>query len=99
MWTSKVEELEKDRNKFRNYSEEDFLNNYQITDNMLAAFGTYLNQKARYRIPFAAYNEEIKLHLKANFAEQLFNDEVAVKVLNTNDEMLETVFELSEFKY
>lgn len=93
------EELEKDRNKFKNYSEEDFLNNYQITDNMLTAFGTYLNQKARYRIPFAAYNEEIKLYLKANFAEQLFNDEVAVKVLNTNDEMLESVFQLSEFKY
>jgi len=90
------EELESDRALFKELLEDDFLINFSISDEILVKFSAYLNAKARYRIPFDAYNKEIKLHLKANYAEQLFGEQASVRVLNSDDQMLNKVFELSE---
>ncbi len=89
------EELDSKRADFKNFSKEDFIENFEITGAELSEFDDYLAEKARRRIPFATYSDEIKLHLKAIYAEQLFGDEAKVQVLNTNNQMLKKVFEVA----
>lgn len=88
------EDLDKDRNAFSTITENEFVKNYQVSDDMLIEFNDYLNERTRYKISFLAYNNEIKLHLKAELAEQLFGSEAYTKVINSNDVMLVRVGEL-----
>jgi len=90
------EDLDKDRTPYQNMSQEDFVNNYIVTDDDLERFTEYINRRTRYKITFVAYREEVKLYLKATLAEQLFGTEAHMQVLNTNDAMLKKVFELAE---
>lgn len=89
------EELDKDRARFRNMSQVDFMNNYQISDELLVKFEDYLNALSKYKIVFVAYNDEVKLYLKATLAEQLYGDAAYVQVINTDDAMLNKVMELT----
>ena len=75
---------------------EDFVKNYVVTDEDLERFTEYLNRRARYKITFVAYKEEVKLYLKAILAEQLYGSEAHMQVLNTNDAMLEKVKKLAD---
>lgn len=89
------EELDKDRSLYKNSTKQEFLDNFEITDEMLENFNTYLNDLTRYKVVFIAYNDEVKLHLKATLAEQLYGDAAYVQVINSNDNMLKRVLELS----
>ena len=77
-----------------NISKEDFISTYEVSDNMLQNFNDYLNERTRYKITFVAYNDEIKLYLKAILAEQLYGSQAYSKVLNSNDAMLTRVREI-----
>jgi len=88
------EDLDKDRTPYQNMSQEDFVNNYIVTDNDLERFTEYINRRTRYKITFVAYREEVKLYIKATLAEQLYGTEAHMQVLNTNDAMLKKVREL-----
>ena len=88
------EDLDKDRKTFSNISKEDFISTYEVSDNMLQNFNDYLNERTRYKITFVAYNDEIKLYLKAILAEQLYGSQAYSKVLNSNDAMLTRVREI-----
>ena len=88
------EDLDKDRTPYQNMSQENFIRNYKVSDDILDRFTDYLNKRTRYRITFVAYKEEVKLYLKATLAEQLYGTEARMQVLNTNDAMLEKVKEL-----
>ena len=90
------EDLDKNRSLFKNMSQEDFIKNYIVSDDDLERFTEYLNRRTRYKITFVAYKEEVKLYLKATLAEQLYGTEAHMQVLNTNDAMLEKVFDLAE---
>jgi carboxyl-terminal processing protease len=89
------EDLDKNRSPFKNMSQEDFIKNYIVSDDDLERFTEYLNRRTRYKITFVAYKEEVKLYLKATLAEQLYGTEAHMQVLNTNDAMLEKVFDLA----
>ncbi|MBT8260731.1 MAG: S41 family peptidase [Flavobacteriaceae bacterium] len=80
--------LDKDRRQFASFSEEDFINTYNVSDKTLQDFSDYLNERARHKIIFVAYNDEVKLYLKAILAEQLFGTEAYSRVLNTNNPMI-----------
>lgn len=90
------EHLDKDRTAFDTFTENDFIANYNISDQLLQEFSQYLNDKTRYQITFVAYNNEVKLYLKAILAQQLFGDAAYTKVLNSNDKMIARVLELLE---
>jgi len=90
------EDLDKNRTPFQNMTQEDFVSNYAVADADLDRFTEYLNRRTRYKITFVAYKEEVKLHLKATLAEQLYGTEAHMQVLNSNDAMLEKVKELVE---
>ncbi|MBT8288722.1 MAG: S41 family peptidase [Bacteroidia bacterium] len=89
------EELDKDRSSYQDITKDQFISSFEISDEVVNKFQDYLNERARYNIPFVAYNNEMKLYLKATLAEQLYGSAAAVQVLNTNDDMLSKVLELS----
>ena len=90
------EELDRDRSKFKDFTRNDFISGFEVTDDVVDRFQEYINSRARYNIPFAAYKDEIKLYLKATLAEQLFGSSALVEVLNSNDNMIRKVLELSD---
>lgn len=89
------EELDKNRKIYNNITKEEFIANHQVTNAETDKFADYLESKARFRVPFAAYNNEIKLYLKATLAEQLYGDQAFVQVINSQDVMIEKVLELN----
>lgn len=89
------EELDKTRKIYNNITKEEFIANHQVTNAETDKFADYLESKARFRVPFAAYNNEIKLYLKATLAEQLYGDQAFVQVINSQDVMIEKVLELN----
>lgn len=88
------EDLDKDRSPFKNMSQEEFKNTYQVSDNVLRRFTDYLNKRTRYKIKFVAYNDEVKLYIKATLAEQLYGSEAYTQIVNTNDAMIAKVKQL-----
>lgn len=90
------ETLEKDRNAFDNYTRQDFIDNYKVTDDLVVEFQDYLNVRFNSNITFVAYNEEVKQYIKATLAEQLFGDGAFDEVINQRDIMIEEVIRLSE---
>ena len=93
------EEIEKNRNYYEQYSKEEFFNQFQVDDEMLSNFQDYLNERLRTKITFVAYKEEIKLYIKAFFAEQLFNQGAYHEIIGENDIVLEEVLRISKEGY
>ena len=89
------EELDADRSKFDGFTKDEFIDNFEVTNSELSRFDDYLAQKARRRIVFSTYDDEIKLYLKAIYAEQLFGDEAKVQVINENNAMLNKVLQIA----
>ena len=85
------EDLDKDRSIYQNISEEDFINDFVVSDVLLKRFNEYLNSRTRFKIVFVAYNEEVKLYIKATFAEQLYGSEASQKIINSNDVMIDRI--------
>ena len=90
------ENLDKDRKRFEGITQQEFVDNYRVSEEELERFTTYLDRRTRYKITFVAYAEEVKLYLKATLAEQLFGSEAYTQVINTNDLMLDKVRALGQ---
>lgn len=88
------EDLDKDRSIYSTISEEDFINDFVVSDVLLKRFNDYLNSRARFKIVFVAYNDEIKLYIKATFAEQLYGSQAFEKIVNSNDVMIDRIKQL-----
>ncbi len=93
------EDLDKDRSVYDGISQEEFIKSYEVDDEQLNRFTEYLNRRSRYKITFVAYNEEVKLYLKATLAEQLYGSAAYTQVVNSNDVMIDKVKELIEDSY
>ncbi|MEM5538871.1 S41 family peptidase [Olleya sp. AS48] len=89
------EELEKERDVYKNMSRQDFFNNFKITDEVVKSFEDFLKIKTRSNIVFVAYKEEVKHYLKATLAEQLYGFGAYFKILNKHDIMIDKVIDLS----
>ena len=48
-------------------SRQDFIDNFEIGDDMVFAFQDYLNKRIESKITFVAYHDEVKQYLKATF--------------------------------
>lgn len=89
------EEIEKNRSYYNSFSKDKFLSTFVVDENMLTNFQEYLNQRLRTKITFVAYKEEIKLYIKAFFAEQLFGQGTYHEIIGSSDIVLEEVLRLS----
>ncbi|MDW5289329.1 S41 family peptidase [Formosa sp. PL04] len=90
------EELEKDRHVFDDYSRQDFIENFETSDDLVAKFQEYLNIRTQSSINFASYQDEVKQYIKATIADQLFGTGAYTEVFNFNDDMLKEVIKISE---
>lgn len=90
------EDLDHDRTIYKDIKQIDFINSYDIPVELLTRFEDYLNARARHKISFVAYYDEIKLYLKATLAEQLFGSEAYEQIVNSNDIMLDKIKGLIE---
>lgn len=93
------EELEKDRNLYRNMTREDFITHFEVSDDLVLAFQDYLNFKTKANITFVAYNEEVKQYIHATFASQIYGGGAFEEVLNQKDIMIEEVIKLHEEQF
>jgi len=90
------EELEKDRKRYQGMSKEDFIKNFEVTDDFVLTFQDYLNIRTDSEITFVAYHKEIKQYIKATLADQLFGSNAFQEIINQNDIMVDEVLKLSE---
>lgn len=89
------EELDKDRSLYEDIAKYDFINNFEVSDDIVMRFQDYVNRKEGTNITFVAYNDEIRRLIKATLARQLFDDNSFEEVLNKDDIMVQEVILLS----
>jgi len=89
------EQLDKDRNAYADVSKYDFINNFEVSDDIVVSFQDYVNKRERTNITFVAYNDQIKRLIKATLARQLFDDNAFEEIINKEDIMVQEVILLS----
>ncbi|BAO75266.1 S41 family peptidase [Winogradskyella sp. PG-2] len=89
------EELDKDRSVYKDVTKYDFINNFEVSDDIVVRFQDYVNARERTNITFVAYNDEIRRIIKATLARQLFDDNAFEEIINKEDVMVQEVILLS----
>lgn len=89
------EHLEEDRKRFSDFTEDEFYNGFQADDILFERFIDYL-VSLRIKLDFYAYEDIVKLYLKANLAEQLFSPNLHAKIKAQGDPMLEEVLRVDQ---
>lgn len=89
------EELEKDRNAYKDMSRALFISDFRLSDDMVVDFQDYIKLKRNIDVTFVAYNEEVKQYIKASLAEQIYGNGAFQEVINLKDIMIDEVIELS----
>lgn len=90
------EQLDKQREAYDNLTQEDFVKDFIITEDVVQDFQEYLRERLKRNITFLTFKEEIKLLIKAALGEQLFGEGTYQEVINQQDIMIEEVIKLSE---
>lgn len=90
------EVLDKDRSAYEGMPRRDFIENFEVSDDMLNKFQNYLNARTGSKITFVAYHEEVKQYIKATLADQLYGNGAFEEIINQRDIMIEEVIKLSE---
>jgi len=90
------EELEKDRERFADFTQEEFIKDFVVSDDFVLTFQDYLNIRTDSEITFVAYHKEIKQYIKATLADQLFGSNAFQEIINQNDIMIDEVLKYSE---
>ncbi|KAB8151505.1 PDZ domain-containing protein [Kordia sp. TARA_039_SRF] len=86
--------LETDRAQYEDISEEEFMQNFTITDELLKEYTNYLSDMRGQRIYIEKYANQMKRHIKATYIEQLYGANGYQQQLNEGDKMIEKVIEL-----
>ena len=89
------EYLDSHRDRYNGLSSKDFKNTVTIDDEMVDDFIYYADDKGL-KIDLDPYREDLKIHIKAILAEQLFNENIKHQILQFDDPMLEAVIHLDE---
>ncbi|KSA12644.1 S41 family peptidase [Maribacter dokdonensis] len=87
------EHLDEDRDRYAQYTQEEFVNDFNVDDILFEKFVEYSVDR-NLRMNFYEHENSIKLFLKANIAEQLFNTNIHAKIKADEDLMLQKVLEL-----
>ncbi|NNF85406.1 MAG: S41 family peptidase [Winogradskyella sp.] len=90
------EQLDKDRALYEDFTKQDFIDNFKVSDELSQRFEDFVNEKERTNITFVAYDPEIRRLIKATMARQLFDDNAFEEVINEEDVMIEEVILLSQ---
>ena len=88
------EKIDENRKMYSNMSISEFMNDFEVNDNMLKEYADYFSDKRGQRLYIEKYAVQIKKHIKAIFIEQLFGGNGYQQQLNKGDAMLKKVIEL-----
>ena len=89
--------LEEDRNRYNDYSEKEFIKNFNVDDILFEKFINYMqlfNNQEESAINYYEFEDKIKRYLKASIAEQIFNPNAYAIIKGQDDPMLIRVQEL-----
>lgn len=87
------EHLDEDRQRYTDYSQEEFVREFKVDDILFERFVDYaVSNKINMR--FYDHQANVKLFLKAALAEQLYGANVYAKIKSEADAMLNQVLEL-----
>ncbi len=89
------EYLDEDRNRFADFSEEEFINEYRVDDILFERFVDYSVNRGL-KMDFYDFEDPLKLYIKAALAEQLFGANTHAKIKGSVDAMLKKVLELNQ---
>lgn len=87
------EHLEQDRNRYDGYTQNEFLEDFQVDDILFDDFIQFVLDR-KIRLDFYAQEDKIKAYIKANIAEQLFSPNLSAEIKGKYDRMLNKVREL-----
>ncbi len=87
------EHLDEDRNRYNQYTEKEFVNEFRVDDILFEKFVDY-SVNRNLKMNFYDFEDSIKLYLKAALADQLFNEDIHAKIKSSEDAMLQKVLEL-----
>ena len=87
------EHLDEDRQRYDEYTQEDFIANFRVDDILFEQFIDYAI-KNKLKMSFYDFEDDVKLYLKAALAEQLYDANVHAKIKSKADAMLNKVLEL-----
>lgn len=90
------EELERDRNAYEGISRQDFIDSFEVGDDLVFAFQDYLNIRTDSEITFVAYHNEVKQYIKATLADQIYGVGAFEEIFNQRDIMIDEVIKLSD---
>ena len=90
------EQLEMDRHLYDDFERQDFIDSFEVGDDLVFAFQDYLNLRTESKVTFVAYHEEVKQYIKATLADQLFGAGAFEEVYNQRDIMIDEVIKLSD---
>ena len=87
------EHLDEDRQRYADYTEEDFVANFRVDDILFERFIDYA-VRSNLSLRFYDFEESVKLYIKAALAEQLYGANVHAKIKSNADAMLQEVLNL-----
>ncbi|WP_422082573.1 S41 family peptidase [Ulvibacterium sp.] len=87
------EHLDEDRQRYADWTEERFVNDFRVDDILFEQFVDYSISR-NLKMNFYDFEDRIKLYLKAGLAEQLFGPNIHAKIKADADAMLQEVLEL-----
>ena len=91
------EHLEEDRTRYKDYSERQFYNDFNVDDILFENFINYAEQwplVQKLNLRYYDLEDRIKTNLKAAMAAQLFNSNLQARIKGSSDAMLQKVTEL-----
>nr|WP_321229071.1 S41 family peptidase [uncultured Psychroserpens sp.] len=89
------EELDRDRSIYKDVTSDDFVANFEVSDDIVIKFQDFVNAKENTNLTFVAYHDQMRRLIKSELAQQLYGSNVAEKILNETDDMIEEVIILS----
>jgi carboxyl-terminal processing protease len=84
------EHLEEDRDRYADYTAEEFHSSFRADDILFESFIDYMG-RYNFRLDYYQYNALIKQYLKASLAEQLFSPDLKAEILGEADPMLQRI--------
>jgi carboxyl-terminal processing protease len=87
------EHLDENRENYKPYSKDEFIREYTVDDILFEVFVDYCLSK-NIKMDFYAFEDRIKLYIKATLAEQLFDANAYAQIKSGADDMVQKVIEL-----
>lgn len=84
------EHLEEDRTMYDGYTQNQFLNEFNVDDILFDKFIQFVLDR-KVKLDFYAHEDKIKAYIKANIAEQLFSPNLSAQIKGQYDPMLKKV--------